>query len=113
TSGAYVLRLTAGDGALSASDSLTVTVNAPTQPPLQVDSVVWLDGPSSPAVRIGFTAIAGLTYTVQYRDSLSTGGWLKWMDVPSQSLTQTVEVNDPAATNSTARYYRIVTPQQQ
>jgi hypothetical protein len=33
------------------------------------------------------------------------------MDIPAQSITQTVEVTDPATTNS-SRYYRIVTPQQ-
>ena len=111
-SGTYVLRLTVGDGALLASDDLTVTVNGPNQPPLRVESVSWSGGGTSPGLRIGFTAIAGQTYTVQYRQSLSAGGWSKLQDVSSQPLTQNVVVNDLAVTNSTARYYRIVTPQQ-
>ena len=56
------------------------------------------------------TAAAGQTYTAQYRDSLSAGGWLKLVDV--QAVAQTVEVTDLTITNSTSRYYRIVTPQQ-
>ena len=97
---------------MSASDDLTVTVNGPNQLPLRVESVSWSGGGTSPGLRIGFTAIAGQTYTVQYRQSLSAGGWSKLQDVSSQPLTQNVVVNDPAVTNSTTRYYRIVTPQQ-
>jgi hypothetical protein len=109
TNGTYVLRLTAGDGAVSASDDMTVTVNGQVQQPLRIDSVDFTGAPS--LLNIQFTATAGLTYTVQYRDSLGTPGWTKLADVPAQSSTQTVEVTDPTATNS-ARYYRIVTPQQ-
>ena len=109
TAGAYVLRLTASDGASSASDDITVAVNGQVQPPLHIDSVDWSSGTSS-VLQIRFTAVAGQTYTVQYRDSLSAGGWLKLVD--AQAVAQTVEVTDPTVTNSTTRYYRIVTPQQ-
>ena len=109
TAGAYVLRLTASDGASSASDDITVAVNGQVQPPLHIDSVDWSSGTSS-VLQIRFTAVAGQTYTVQYRDSLSAGGWLKLADV--QPVTQSVEVADPTVANSTTRYYRIVTPQQ-
>ena len=101
TAGAYVLRLSASDGASSVSDDMAVTVNGQVQPPSGTSSVL----------QIRFTAVAGQTYTVQYRDSLSAGGWLKLADV--QPVTQSVEVTDPTVTNSTTRYYRIVTPQQQ
>ncbi len=49
---------------------------------------------------------------MQCRDSLSTGSWLKLADLPSQDLTQTVDVPDWTVTNSATRYYRIVTVQQ-
>jgi hypothetical protein len=110
TNGTYVLRLTAGDGSLSASDDLTVTANGQVQQPLVIDSVDLRGGTPS-ILSIRFIATAGLTYTVQFRDSLNTVGWSKLMDVPAQSVTQTVEVTDPATTNS-SRYYRILTPQQ-
>ena len=109
TAGTYVLRLTASDGASSVSDDMTVAVNGQVQPPLHIDSVDWSSGTSS-VLQIRFTAVAGQTYTVQYRDSLSAGGWLKLVD--AQAVAQTVEVTDPTVTNSTTRYYRIVTPQQ-
>jgi len=111
TAGAYVLRLTANDGASSVSDDLAVTVNGQVQAPLRIDSVDWSSG-TSEVLQIRFTAVAGQTYTVQYRDSLSAGGWLKLTDI-QKPVTQTVEVPDPTVTNSTTRYYRIVTPQQQ
>ncbi len=110
TNGAYVLRLTAGDGPLSASDDMTVTVNGQVQP-LRIESVAWSGGTSS-VLHIRFTAVAGQSYSVQCRDSLGTGSWLKLTDVPSQPLTQTMDVSDSTVTNSATRSYRIVTPQQ-
>jgi hypothetical protein len=63
--------------------------------------------------KLRFSAVAGKTYTVQYRDSLLTGGaWFKLADLPAQSASALVEVNDANSGSSTVRYYRIVTPQQ-
>ena len=107
-----MLRLTASDGPSSASDDLTITVNGPDQSPLRIESVSLSGGTTSPVLRIGFTAAAGLGYTVQFRESLNGGAWLKLRDIPSQPVSQTVEVTDSTITNSAARYYRIVTPQQ-
>jgi hypothetical protein len=109
TNGTYVLRLTGGDGEFSASDDVVVTVNGQVQQPLRIDSVDLAGGSSSAVLHIQFTANAGQTYTVQYRDSLATGNWSKLADV--QPVTQTAEVTDAAVTNS-SRYYRIVTPPQ-
>ena len=107
-----MLRLTASDGASSASDDVAVAVNDTAQTPLRVESVALSGGPASLVLRIGFTATAGLGYTVQFRESLNGGAWLKLRDIPSQPVSQTVEVTDSTITNSAARYYRIVTPQQ-
>jgi hypothetical protein len=108
--GVYILRLAANDGAASASDDLTVTVNA-AAPELRVDSIDFTGG-AAPAVRIHFTAVAGQTYTVQYRNSLASGSWAKLADVPSQGTTRIVEIPDDGISVSTTRYYRIVSPQQ-
>jgi hypothetical protein len=110
TNGIFVLRLTASDGALSANDEVVVTVSSPDLP-LRIDSATWLVGPP-PSFRLGFVARAGLSYTVQFRDSLTAGAWLKVADVPPPATTQTVFVSDGAAATSSRRYYRIVTPAQ-
>ena len=100
------------DGASSASDDVAVAVNDTAQPPLRVESVTLSGGPTTFVLRIGFTASAGLSYTVQVRESLNGGVWLKLQDIPGQSVSQTVEVTNSVISDSTARYYRIVTPQQ-
>jgi len=78
--------------------------------PFRIESVDWWGGTSS-VLHIHFTAVASLTYTVQYRNSLIIDGWSKLTDVPASVATQSVEVRD-ATGNSMTRYYRIVTPQQ-
>jgi hypothetical protein len=86
-------------------------VNGQVQQPLRIDSVDFTGGTSS-LLHLRFTATAGQTYTVQYRDSLMIGNWFKLTDVPNQWATQQIEITDASMTNSTTRYYRIVTPQQ-
>jgi hypothetical protein len=108
TNGLYRLRLTISDGAGASSDDLLVTVNQ-SQPPLRIEFVGVSSG--SPLVlRLGFTAVAGQTYTVQFRDSLSVGSWSTLANIPAPALTQSCLVNDPIPPGSTARYYRVVTP---
>jgi hypothetical protein len=108
--GSYVLRLTASDGSLSGSDDLTVVVNSPSLP-LRFDSVgVSVD--SSPLLSLRFTAAAGQTYTVQFRDSSADGTWSTLTNVSAQPSTQTVEITDPILNTSPQRFYRIVSPQQ-
>ncbi len=110
TNGNYVLRLTANDGVVATSDDLVVTVY-PSFLPLRIESAVWSAGPP-PSFRITFTALAGLSYTIQYRDSLTTGGWLKLADVPAQGTPQSVLISDAGTASSPRRYYRVVTPSQ-
>jgi len=107
--GVYTLRLTANDGALSASDDLKATVTDSTSPPLQIQSV-QISGANSPVLHFSFMAVQAKTYTVQYLDAFGSGQWLKLYDIPAQALTQTVEVTDPVT--SRQRFYRIVSPQQ-
>jgi len=59
---------------------------------------------------VRFVAVAGRTYTVQYRDSLVTGGWLKLADVDAPTVTQEVQVSDPDGGTGLGRYYRLTTP---
>jgi CotH protein/lamin tail-like protein/chitobiase/beta-hexosaminidase-like protein/K319-like protein/Fn3 domain-containing protein len=111
SAGAYVLRLTANDGAVPVSDDVSVTVNGGGQPELRVDSI-QVTSATPPVVRIGFTAVAGQSYTVQYCDSLTGGIWIRLTDLPASGSTQIVEVTDNGMSALTTRYYRIVTPLQ-
>ena len=65
---------------------------------------------SEGGIHISFTAQPGRTYTVQFRDDLATGAWLKFADIPAQPAAGTVTVTDPAA--PAARFYRVVAPAQ-
>jgi len=111
SAGVYVLRVTATDGAVPVSDTVSVIVNGGTLPELRVYSIA-LSPDGSSLVRIRFTAVAGQSYTVQFRDSLSSGGWSKLSDVPAPVSTGTFEVTDGGMSASASRYYRIVSPQQ-
>jgi hypothetical protein len=58
-------------------------------------------------VQLRFNAALGKSYRVEYRDSLSAGGWQLLQNVPA-GLTRLVEINDPAGGPS--RYYRLRSP---
>ena len=75
--------------------------------PFRIESIEWVQIPA-PQVILRFTAIAGLTYTVQYRDSLSAGDWLTLTNVPSPPFTQTANIPDATLGNASMRYYRIL-----
>jgi hypothetical protein len=50
------------------------------------------------------------SYTVQYRDSLSSGNWLKLKDIPMDWIAQTVRVTDTLASPTQQRFFRVVSP---
>ena len=58
-----------------------------------------------------FPVAAGNSYTVQYKDSLTAGSWLKLKDVLAQPVSGDYAVTNAPATG-TNRFYRIVTPAQ-
>jgi len=72
---------------------------------LKFESVTLLAG----AATLKFTAVSNLSYTVQYRDDLATGGWRNLTNVLAGATTHTSEVPDPAG-GAQERFYRIVTP---
>ena len=57
---------------------------------------------------ISFNAVALQSYTVEYRDSLETGGWVKLADVPPARAEHVETLVDPESRPH--RYYRLVTP---
>jgi len=58
-----------------------------------------------------FTAAAGNTYTVQYKNALADPTWTKLADVPAQPVTGDYPVTDSSA-GGQSRFYRIVSPAQ-
>lgn len=64
-------------------------------------------------VFLTFTAEAGKTYSVLYRDAFDAAHpWLKLMNVPAQAVTGSITVQDTSANTSETRFYRLVTPAQ-
>ena len=59
---------------------------------------------------VKFMGLAGSTYTLQSRNSLDTGSWIKVVDLPAQPSTGLREAVDSTIGSSSKRFYRIVTP---
>ena len=102
----------AGDAAQDADlDGLTnleeyLSGTAPNDPAsrLQLERVTLVNG----EVIVEFWALAGRSYALLYRDSVTGGPWLKLLDLPVFPATQPVTINDGAPDSQ--RFYRIVTP---
>ena len=60
--------------------------------------------------QISFTAMPGISYTLQYADNVTAGRWHKLNDVPAGSATRIIMLNDPGAAAMPIRFYRVVTP---
>ncbi len=73
-------------------------------------SIVTTATPGEYAVR--FTAVAGKTYTVRYKNALSDATWTTLANVPAQGADTLIDVPDPAAGAQPKRFYQVVTPQQ-
>lgn len=93
------------DAAVTRSRTWTVQTSTPPQ----IDST-QRDGNM---VKLIFTAQAGKTYSVLYRDAFdATHPWLKLRDVSAQAVTGPFTVVDSNAGTSNTRFYQLVTPAQ-
>ena len=99
--GRYVLRLTLNDGALSASDDVTVDVTGGELPP----AVVVSSG-QNPA--LAFTTEVGRSYTVQAREDLVAGQWVTIQQVPVSKTAQVIQI--PLLGTGAHRFLRVVSP---
>jgi len=134
TAGSVVIRTT-GTSAYVIADAVALSADFPTDPrfagqPWADDDgdgvcnyVEWLNGtnPEDPTSflsvhlvgasggpTLNFQALAGTSYSVQYRQSLASGSWTKLCDIASSNLTY--EARLPIAPTNSALFYRIVTP---
>ena len=72
---------------------------------LRIDATAFPVG-----AELQFNAVSNRTYTIQYRDQVTTAPWLKLADIPGRSNTSVVRVTDVGYT--TNRFYRVITPRQ-
>ena len=66
--------------------------------------------PGTPGPELSFTAMAGIDYTLQYCDDLSSGLWHRLNDIPADPTTHIVSLNELETPPSGTRFYRVVTP---
>jgi hypothetical protein len=62
-------------------------------------------------IELRFRAVAGKTYTVQYRNPADTNPWQRLVDVPAQSATGELLIIDERPEANASRLYRLVTPE--
>jgi hypothetical protein len=94
-----------GDGQSNLQEYLSGTNPREASSRLIFDSVAASAG----MVTMRFTAVANRSYTIQYRDDLTAGGWVRLTNVLAGATTGAADVPDPAG-GGRERYYRLLTP---
>jgi hypothetical protein len=95
-----------GDGLSNLQEYLAGTDPTNALSHLKIESIALADGS---AATLKFFAESNKTYTVQYREALDRGQWLRLADVAAGPSRRIVEV--PGATTGTLqRFYRLVSP---
>jgi hypothetical protein len=62
------------------------------------------------AAVLEFEAQTNISYTVQWRTSLSSALWSNLTSITAQTFVRTVQVNAPNPPPEVERYYRVATP---
>jgi hypothetical protein len=99
-----------GDGVSNADEYLAGTDPLDKETILNI-AFIKVDG-SPRTASVTFVAFAPKTYSVLRRDSMDSGAWIPFSDVPAASTSRVVEVRDstPLTPGQTQRFYRLVTP---
>ena len=72
----------------------------------------WQAAGSFAGIQFRFAAVAGVGYTLQYREGLGKGSWQKLLDLPAEATTREVRIPLPLMPGATPKFYRLVTPVQ-
>ncbi len=91
-----------GDGFANGAEYRAGTLPDDPQSSLKLE-ISW-----SNSVTLRFRAVAGITYELEYRESLRSGDWIPWNSVPAQ-----LEDHEEAFTDSVpgnGRFYRVRVP---
>ena len=99
------------DGETNLQEYLSGTDPRDAQSGLKIESAATSSN-TPPKISLWINGAADRTYTVQYRNSLATGDWLRLTNVAPPLVSGLMDVAVPSATNSNTRYYRVVTPWQ-
>ena len=59
---------------------------------------------------IGFAAMPGVAYTIQYKNALTDAAWLHLADIAAPATAQAIDYADTTAGLAPQRFYRVVTP---
>ena len=96
-----------GDGMSNLREYLAGTNPLDASSTLKIEATHFADG-----IHLTFKAVAGRSYTIQYRDAFSVGLWNKLTNAPPQAADHAVEIVDslPASAGE-ERFYRLITPQ--
>ena len=94
-----------GDGFSNLQEYLAGTDPTNVNSYLKLDSIQVDQG----RIAIQFTAMAGRTYSILYNASLEST-WTKFADVPAQSSSHVISINDSVSNLGTGRFYRLATP---
>jgi hypothetical protein len=95
-----------GDGLTNLEEFLSGTHPRDDTSIFQFDSVLR----SNNVIQLLFTAAADRTYSVQYRNSLSTGSWQNLTNINSAPSQRSISISEPSSEDGEGRYYRLVTP---
>ncbi len=95
-----------GDGLTNLQEYLSGTNPRDASSCLKFDAVTVSNGMAT----LRFTAVAGKSYTIQYRDGACAGAWQRLSQVSAAATTRPVAVPDPIDNVVKARFYRLVTP---
>jgi hypothetical protein len=96
-----------GDGASDHAEYL-----AATDPLNPIDTLLIELVLKNGAAAVGFSALARQSYSVECNHDLAAGSWVTLQQVPAQSVTTLMQINDPEGVSSTARFYRVISPRQ-
>jgi Bacterial TSP3 repeat len=96
------------DGFTNLQEFLAGTNPRDGQSLLKITSVTKIPG----GFALRFNGITGHNYSIQYRNSLSTGSWQKLADISSLVVNSNIVVNDSSGAGLSTRFYRLVTPSQ-
>jgi len=66
--------------------------------------------PDPAGLTLRFTAQAGKSYAVQFRDNLGSGLWQTYSNVPPPAVTQVVQMLDSSNAPGFQRWYQLTTP---
>ncbi len=95
------------DPSLGVNATTTISRTWNVQSFLGITAASW----SANQLTLHFPAIAGNTYTVQFKNSLSDPNWSNLLNVPAQPVTGDYAATDSGAAGQ-SRFYQIVSPAQ-